>query len=136
MKYYLLNKSQFINHPIEKVFLFFSKPENLEMITPKYLNFIIKTPSPVIMKVGSIIDYNIQLRGIPLSWSTLISKYEPPNIFVDEQIKGPYAYWHHTHIFKEKNGGTVIEDKIKYRVPFRIIGRVLNYLFIQNDLKK
>ena len=38
-----------------------------------------------------------------LSLADLITSYDPPNFFVDEQIKGPYKFWHHTHIFESKN---------------------------------
>ena len=136
MKYYKLLKSQFIDKPINEVFSFFEKPENLQEITPLYLNFKIITPSPIKMEVGQIISYNIKLRGIPIKWNSLISSYDPPNSFIDQQIKGPYAIWHHTHRFKEQDGGTLIEDEVKYAIPFGIVGRILNYLFIKNDLKK
>ena len=84
MNYYNLHQTQFINKPISEVFNFFSMPENLEVITPGYLNFRIKTPSPVKMESGSIIDYKIKLRGVPFTWSSLISEYDPPYKFIDE----------------------------------------------------
>lgn len=136
MKYYKLVKSQFIEKPINEVFSFFEKPENLQEITPPYLNFKIITPSPIKMEVGQVISYKIKLRGIPIKWNSLISSYDPPNSFIDQQIKGPYAIWHHTHRFKEQDGGTLIEDEVKYAIPFSILGRILNYIFIKNDLKK
>lgn len=136
MKYYKLVKSQFIDTPINEVFSFFEKPENLQEITPPYLNFKIITPSPIKMEEGQVISYKIKLRGIPLTWKSLISLYDPPNSFIDEQIRGPYAIWHHTHTFKEEDGGTMIEDEVKYAIPFSIIGRICNHLFIKNDLNK
>jgi len=104
MKYYKLVKSQFIYKPINEVFSFFEKPENLQEITPLYLNFKIITPSPIKMEVGQVISYKIKLRGIPIKWNSLISSYDPPNSFIDQQIKGPYEIWHHTHRFKEQDG--------------------------------
>ncbi len=135
MNYYNLHQTQFINKPISEVFYFFSMPENLEVITPRYLNFRIKTPSPVKMESGSIIDYKIKLRGIPFTWSSLISEYNPPYKFIDEQVRGPYAYWHHTHIFSETKGGTLIEDIVKYSIPFGLVGQLAHFLFIKSDLK-
>ena len=60
----------------------------------------------------------------------------PPHKFVDEQLKGPYSFWHHTHTFEANNNGVVIKDVIKYSIPMGILGRVLHYLWIKNDLKK
>ena len=134
MKLYTLESNQFINKPIEEVFQFFSKPENLSVITPAKLGFKILSPNPIKMGVGRLIDYNIYLLGIPKHWRTLITDYEPPNIFVDQQIKGPYAMWHHTHTFHKVKGGGEIKARVGYSIPFGFLGRLLNYLWIKRDL--
>tara|TARA_Y100001970_G_scaffold168241_1_gene205779 strand:- start:307 stop:783 length:477 start_codon:yes stop_codon:yes gene_type:complete len=134
MKLYTLESNQFINKPIEEVFQFFSKPENLSVITPTKLGFKILSPNPIKMEVGRLIDYNIYLMGIPIHWRTLITDYEPPNMFVDQQIKGPYAMWHHTHTFHKVKGGVEIKDRVVYSIPFGFLGRLLNYLWIKRDL--
>ena len=134
MKLYTLESNQFINKPIEEVFQFFSKPENLSVITPAKLGFKILSPNPIKMGFGRLIDYNIYLMGIPIHWRTLITDYEPPNIYVDQQIKGPYAMWHHTHTFHKVKGGVEIKDRVVYSIPFGFLGRLLNYLWIKRDL--
>jgi len=134
MKLYTLESNQFINKPIEEVFQFFSKPENLSVITPAKLGFKILSPNPIKMEVGRLIDYNIYLMGIPIHWRTLITDYEPPNMFVDQQIKGPYTMWHHTHTFHKVKGGVEIKDRVVYSIPFGFLGRLLNYLWIKRDL--
>ena len=134
MKLYTLESNQFINKPIEEVFQFFSIPENLSLITPAKLGFKILSPNPIKMEVGRLIDYNIYLMGIPIHWRTLITDYEPPNMFVDQQIKGPYAMWHHTHTFHKVKGGVEIKDRVVYSIPFGFLGRLLNYLWIKRDL--
>ena len=135
MKYYELDVEQFIDQPVEKVFEFFSRPENLEEITPPRLGFTIMTPSPIPMEKGSLIDYTIRILGFPVHWRTLITSFDPPHGFVDEQINGPYMLWHHRHSFKDKNGGTMIRDTVRYAVPLGIIGRFLNLIWIRKDLK-
>ena len=129
-----LNSYQFIPHPINRVFGFFSKPENLEKITPNTLHFKILADLPIDMKVDQEIDYKIRIRGIPMRWRSKILSYDPPNSFIDEQIKGPYALWHHTHNFIEKDGGTYIHDIVKYKIPYGFIGRFLNKVWISKDL--
>ena len=121
---------------IEDVFNFFSNPENLKNITPDSLSFKIITPKPINMSKGILLDYTIKLFRFPIHWRTYISDYDPPNYFVDQQIKGPYRFWHHTHIFKKVDGGVEIIDKIKYSVPFGYIGRIINTFWIRNDLNK
>ena len=135
MKLYTPNKEQVIYKNISDVFDFFSKPENLSIITPPKMNFNILTPSPIEMKEGALIDYTINIMFISMRWRTLITKYDPPYLFIDEQIKGPYIIWHHRHSFKDINGGTMIQDTVRYAVPLGIIGRFLNFIWIQKDLK-
>ena len=131
---YELKRNQFIPQPIEQVFSFFSKPENLELITPRNLHFSILTSIPIDMKTGQVIDYLIRLKGIKICWSSIISSYDPPHSFVDEQIQGPFTNWVHSHNFKEKNGGTIIIDHVKYSIPFGLIGRIANNIFVEKDL--
>ena len=136
MKTYNVRFEQFIDLPRDNVFRFFSKPQNLSLITPPRLKFNILTPTPLLMKEGQLIDYSlIIMYCIKLRWRTLITHYEKPYKFIDQQIKGPYSLWHHTHIFEEKNGGTLIKDEVTYSVPFGLIGRFINAIYIQYDVK-
>ena len=136
MKTFEINMKQYINKPLEVVFEFFSKPENLEMITPKSLSFNILTPTPIKMEKGSLIDYTIRLFGVPIHWRTLISDYEPPFRFVDQQIKGPYTFWHHTHTFKLVEGGVEIIDDVKYSLPLGWLGTLAHAIWVRKDLVK
>jgi ligand-binding SRPBCC domain-containing protein len=134
MKLFILKRRQFVPSPLREVFAFFSKPENLAVLTPKNLGFDILTPSPVSMKEGTVIDYTIKIAGFPVRWTTLITSYEPPYRFVDLQLKGPYSYWHHTHTFTETNEGTFIDDEVRYGLPFGVFGLLAHALFVKRQL--
>ena len=135
-KQYYLEKHQFISKSKDEVFAFFKTPENLEQITPKNLNFRIITPSPILMEEGTLIEYQIKLFGIPLYWRTLIKEYNPPDNFRDLQLNGPYDTWDHTHIFKECKNGVMMVDRIKYSIPFGIIGRLAHFIWVKAELRR
>ncbi|MDF3127851.1 SRPBCC family protein [Kiritimatiellaeota bacterium B1221] len=127
----VLHTSQWLPRPIEEIFEFFSRPENLQRLTPKQLQFEILTPSPIEMKAGAQIDYKLKVHGIPLQWRSLISNYHPPHSFTDEQLKGPYKTWIHSHRFFTDGEGTRVEDHVTFSVPG---GRLVEKLIVQKDL--
>lgn len=135
MKLHRLHRKQFVPRPLEEVFPFFERPENLEWLTPALLKFRILTPSPVPMHVGSLIDYTIRVHGVPVHWRTLVTENNPPHRFVDQSLKGPYAIWHHAHDFRTVEGGTEIEDTVDYALPLGLLGELAHAWFVRRDLE-
>ena len=136
MAVHTLVKQQLIRRPRAEVFEFFSRPENLSRVTPPKLGFEILTPSPILMKAGALVDYQIRLLGLPLRWRTLITAYDPPHRFVDEQLKGPYSFWHHTHEFEEVPEGTMVRDVVRYALPLGALGDLAAGAYVAADLEE
>ena len=61
-------------------------------------------------------------------WRACISHWRPPIGFVDEQLRGPYQLWVHTHRFYENDNATIIEDVVHYRLPFGPFGEIFRPL--------
>lgn len=121
--------------PRKRVFTFFAEAANLERITPPELRFRILTPRPILMTEGAMIDYRLHLFGLPLRWQAHISHWQSPVGFVDEQLRGPYRLWSHTHRFHESGEETVIEDIVHYRLPFGTFGEIFHPL-VRLQLKR
>jgi ligand-binding SRPBCC domain-containing protein len=119
----------------DRVFAFFADAANLQSITPPELHFCILTPQPVQMSEGSLIDYKLRLLGIPLRWQARISSWQPPVKFVDNQLRGPYRLWEHTHHFYEDGNNTIIEDVVCYELPLYPFSEVFHPL-VRLQLKR
>jgi ligand-binding SRPBCC domain-containing protein len=117
----------------EQVFEFFSDAFQLEILTPPWLRFCVRTPAPIHLKEGVRIDYCLRLHGIPIRWQSRIDVWEPPLRFVDVQTHGPYRHWRHEHVFEEAAGGTICRDIVDYAVPG---GWLVDRLFVRSDVKR
>jgi len=131
---HVIETVQWVPTPLDQVFAFFAQPENLGELTPPQMRFEILTPPPLVMKAGALIDYRIALGPLPMRWRTLITHYDPPHGFVDEQLRGPYDLWHHRHTFASRDGGTEIRDTVTYRLPFGPLGRLVQALAVKRQL--
>ncbi len=135
MRTHVLERSQRLPAPPEAVFPFFADARNLEAITPPLLRFRVLTPAPVVMRRGTLIQYRLRLRGVPVSWLTSIQEWDPPHRFVDVQVRGPYALWHHTHdLVDDGAGGTLMRDTVRYAIGFGPLGEVAHRLVVARDL--
>lgn len=129
MAEHIFTVSQEIDLPRDEVFEFFSNAGNLKRITPPEFDFRILTELPIAIKQGSLIDYRLKLHGVPIRWRTEISEWRPPNEFVDVQLSGPYKQWIHRHKFTELSANrTLMEDEVRYRLPFEPIGDIANFI--------
>ena len=132
MRIFEFERSTVVPASIEETFTFFSDAFNLETITPPFLSFSVTTPAPIDIREGCTIDYRLKLRGLPIRWRSLISAWDPPHRFVDEQLKGPYRMWHHEHTFAQHDEGTLVGDHVRYAV---LGGALVNRLFVRRDVE-
>jgi len=136
MSTHILRASQFIARPIEEVFQFFAEPRNLGRITPASMGFEFRS-NDFQMRDGLHIDYRLRpLLGIPVSWRTGITSYDPPHRFTDVQLQGPYRQWEHTHTFQAVEGGTRISDEIVYRLPLGPLGDIAHRVVVRGELER
>lgn len=135
MHTYVLHREQWLTRPIEEVFEFFSRPENLQVITPPWLDFrMVATPQT--LQAGSLIRYRLRWHALPIRWTTEISEWNPPHGFVDREVSGPYALWNHEHSFSAYEGGTTMRDRVTYALPFGILGWIAHKILVKRDVER
>ena len=133
----VLERKQRVGLPLAEAFEFYGDAFNLEEITPPFLDFRVATPAPIEMREGALIEYRLRLHGVPIRWRTRIEAWEPPHRFVDVQLTGPYALWHHTHTFEADGAGAVwIGDRVRYAIPFGPLGALADRLLVRRDVEQ
>ena len=133
MKSFRFESRLWLPRPRKEVFDFFSNASNLEKLTPPWLQFQVVTPTPIQIHEGTEIDYRLRIRGISVRWQSRITAWDPPQRFVDEQVRGPYREWIHEHRFSEKESGTLCEDSVRYSP---LGGALINKLFVERDVRQ
>ena len=133
MRTFVFESSVWLPRPLGDVFEFFSDASNLEVITPPWLKFSVVTLAPVEMRPGTLIEYRLRFRGVPLRWRSEITVWDPPHRFADVQVKGPYRQWVHEHSFAERDGGTLAGDRVAYAVWG---GALANALVVRRDVER
>ena len=133
MRTYRLQTQIWLPQTRAEIFAFFADPQNLERLTPAWLRFVILTRDPIEMKKGTILDYRLKIRGIPMRWQSEIATWDPPTRFVDRQTRGPYTLWLHEHSFTDYEGGTLVGDNVMYAPPG---GWIVQKLLVAPDLQR
>ncbi len=133
--YFEFRAEQEIPMPRDELFPFFSEARNLERITPPWLRFRIAHDAPIGMHEGCEIEYRLRIRGLPVTWRSRITVWEPPFRFVDEQLQGPYKEWIHEHRFLDEGDRTAVHDHVRYRLPLGPLAPLLNRLLVRRDIE-
>jgi ligand-binding SRPBCC domain-containing protein len=120
--------------PLDQVWDFFSRPDNLARITPEKMGFEMLTDlDGRQMYPGMFVKHRVRpIAGIPLLWTSEITHIREGQYFIDEQRSGPYALWHHEHHFEaDGTQATIMKDILHYAMPFGVVGRIAHILFVE-----
>ena len=131
---YVLRQELVVGKTLEEVFAFFSNAQNLSVLTPSDMSFGIRSEVPEQMEAGVVLEYDIKLGPIPMRWVSRIDSWEDKVKFSDDQLKGPYGKWYHTHEFEARGPNTAIIDTVAYRIPMGPFGKIAHWIFVKNKL--
>lgn len=137
MRLYQLRSKQALPIAQQEAWDFLSQPKNLKVITPEHMGFHILSGADKPMFPGQIIQYKVSpFPGITTKWVSEITQVEQGHYFVDVQLFGPYALWHHKHFIEEIDGGVIMEDIIDYKIPLGILGQWAHPIIVKKQLKQ
>ena len=124
-----------IPRPVEEVFRFHERPEAFRLLQPPWETMEI-FQLPESLEVGT--QVRLRTRVGPL-WVDILAEhvaYKRNVYFEDVMLKGPFAKWHHKHIFQEHADGCLLRDEVDYEPPLGVLGRIGDPLVIRPRLKR
>ena len=120
----------------ERVFEFHEQPNVLNLLMPPWESArVIQTAK--ISEVGAEAIIETKVFGpIKVRWVARHTLYDPPHLFEDVQVEGPFRSWRHRHIIESHAEGAILRDEIDYQPPLGFLGRALSPLLVQKRLEK
>lgn len=131
---YQLIREQWLPRPINEAFAFFPA-RKIWKRSPHRGWVSISCGTDPKLHAGSLIEYKLRVRGLPMRWTSEIAVWEPPYRFVDNQLHEPYKLRHHEHTFASENGGTRIGDHVDYALLFGVLGQIAPTVMVRRDVE-
>lgn len=129
-------KESVIKASPERVFSFHELPDAIERLIPPWENAVIIQKADI-SKVGSQAIIEQKIFGIvPSRWVAEHTAYDPPRMFEDIQISGPFTSWRHRHIVEPHPDGALLRDEIDLEPPLSIFGKLAAPLIIIPRIEK
>jgi ligand-binding SRPBCC domain-containing protein len=129
-------KESIIKATPEKVSAFHELPDAFERLMPPWENGKVIQKADI-SKIGSRAIIEMKVLGIfPAKWIAEHTRYEPPRMFEDVQISGPFKKWRHQHIVLPHETGAILRDEIEYEPPFSVFGKIAAPFAVVPKLEK
>ena len=129
-------KESIIKAPPERVFAFHELPDAFERLVPPWENAKVIQKADI-TKIGSRAIIEQKIFGlIPSRWVAEHTAYDPPRMFEDVQISGPFAAWRHRHLVEPHPQGAILRDEIEYEPPMSFLGALAAPVFIVPKIEK
>lgn len=129
-------KESIIKASPEDVFAFHERPDAIELLVPPWENAQVVQKAEI-SKIGSRAIIETRLFGlISVRWIAEHTAYDPPRMFEDVQISGPFKSWRHQHIVEPHADGAILRDEIEYEPPMSFLGRLAAPIAIIPKLQK
>jgi ligand-binding SRPBCC domain-containing protein len=120
----------------ERVFEFHEQPDVLALLIPPWESARVIQPANI-ADVGSRAIVETRVLGpLAIKWVAEHTIYDPPRMFEDLQVEGPFRSWRHRHFVRPDERGAVLHDEIEYEPPFGFVGRLFSPLLIERRLQK
>ena len=126
-------KESLLAASVEDVFAFHERPDAFALLQPPWERVEIVTP-PASLEVGTRVELRTKIGPF---WLRIVAEhvaYRKNERFEDVMLKGPFASWHHRHLFLPHADGCLLRDEIDYAPPLGWLGRLVDPIAVRPKL--
>ncbi len=129
----IFESSVCLARPVEEVFEFFSRPENLGRVSPPEMQM--RVEGPELLNLGARLTLTGRRWGVTQRVVSEITVFEPGARLADEQREGPFRRWVHAHEFEAVPGGTRVTERVEFEPPGGVLGLVMTAAVVERELR-
>lgn len=128
-------KESLLDATREQVFAFHQRRDAFALLLPPWEETRVLVP-PTSLDVGTRVV--VQTKIGPL-WFTIEAEhvaYVENERFEDVMRKGPFAHWHHKHLFLAHGQQCLLRDEIEYALPLGVLGNLFGAPIARRKLER
>jgi uncharacterized protein (TIGR01777 family) len=130
----LLEKISEIPVPVEELFQWYCQPNALERLSPPFEKVRVVGKTGGVKEGAKVV---LEVGPFHQRWEALHLEFVPGKQFQDEQMKGPFAKWIHTHGFEPIDPeNSRLLDRVDYELPLGGLGALIAGGWIKKKLDR
>ena len=86
--------------------------------------------------LGEEVTWRAVHFGLPFRMTSRITELERPTRFVDEQVRGPFRWFRHEHLFEVNDAATLMTDRVSFQAPVAGLGWMVERALLGGYMKK
>ena len=130
-----LNRTR-LDHAVEDVFAWHMRPGALDRLIPPWEGVTIERREGTPATAGRVV-FRVRRGPTEVRFEVVHTDFEQNRSFRDEQTRGPFTRWVHTHRFEpEDGGGCTVEDHVDWELPMGAAGRLLGGSTVEAELER
>jgi ligand-binding SRPBCC domain-containing protein len=119
----------------EEVYAFHARADAFALLQPPWERSDIIVP-PSGLEAGTRVELRARIGPFRIPIVAEHVACEPGRSFEDVMRRGPFARWHHKHLFLDHAEGCLLRDEIDYAPPLGWLGRLVDPLLVRPRLRR
>lgn len=130
---FTLRDSILIKAPIERCF---ALSTNIAIVEKELGMHPVAGRTTGCVQAGDTVRWEGWQLGFPNFHVSFIAHFDPPHFFQDRMLQGRFRTFEHDHRFHEADGGVLLEDELRFTMPFGVPGRAVGRIVLVPHIRR